>query len=85
MEIVKIKWRDSTEVTGWQDVDDIKPQSPALCITVGVLWEEGKESVKVIQSIAFHKRKDDRQIMSMFIIPRGCVERIEKLGEVNCA
>jgi len=73
MQIVLIKWRDSSAAGGaWEDksfLDDMKLKD---CESVGFITE--KEDYVIL-----HQSQGDNSILNEICIPRGCITGIEVL------
>lgn len=67
-QIVLIKWRDSGSLYGWQCPTSIKEFKPIIAYTVGMMVEETKEYVKIVQTTS-----NDGDMGNAFVIPKGCI------------
>jgi len=75
---VLIEWLDSKGCTsGWEFFEDIKPQLPSNCITVGIIINDCKEYIEVAQSMDVDK--DDEQVMGRMAIPRCSIKKVKRL------
>lgn len=67
-QMVLIEWIDSKGVSqSWEFLDDLKPQKPAHCISIGFLFDDQKDYKTIVQTIA--DEKTDPQIMARLTIP----------------
>ena len=81
--LVEIEWLDIFTTSGWQDEADLQillEQRPGMpCINVGYLLAETKDRV-VVCSGAYGETGKVVSRSEITVIPRGCVERITRLG-----
>ena len=79
-DFVMIEWVDSKECSSdWQFIEDIKPQKPAKCISVGILFDDQDDYKTIIQTIDEEEEKEDSQIMARMTIPTCSITKITKL------
>ena len=72
--IVFIEWVDSVKSTQeWEFADEIIPLIPAICYSVGFLYEDTDGYVTIIET------KSDNQIMGRLTIPRPAIKKMVPL------
>ena len=76
--MVLIRWVDSCGVTDeWERVDELRPQPPAKCLSVGFLLEESRYYVTIAQSVS--GRRKPRQVLGRMTIPKCAITRVKEL------
>ncbi len=81
--LVIVTWLDSVQTNGsWQHLSDFKKQKPVTVGTVGWLIQKDDQVVVLAQSIGWTD-EDNAQSAGRKVIPRCCVQKIEKLQEVE--
>ena len=62
---VTVRWRDSSQYSGWQD--DGYPRPVIVCETTGYLVRESETCVEIAGSLAEHN------IGEVTVFPRACI------------
>jgi len=75
---VIISWLDINSCdNAWNTEEDLKDLVPAMCTTIGYLYEENKDWVKTFATYSFNK--DSLDVGDCVVIPRGVILSIKKL------
>jgi hypothetical protein len=74
--LVEVKWLDAacTGTSNWEDPNVTQEAELAKALTVGYVWEETDEYIKVVASIT-----TSHQHGNGVVIPMGCVQEIREL------
>ena len=73
---VSIHWLDAQSSCEWKHLDDIEDQQLALCISVGYLVHETKESLTLATDFASTDRLEIDSIGNTIVIPKSCIIKI---------
>ena len=75
---VIISWLDINSCdNAWNTEEDLKDLVPAMCTTIGYLYEENKDWVKTFATYSFNT--DSLDVGDCVVIPRGVILYIKKL------
>jgi len=75
---VIISWLDINSCdNAWNTEEDLKDLVPAMCTTIGYLYEENKDWVKTFATYSFNI--DSLDVGDCVVIPRGVILSIKKL------
>jgi hypothetical protein len=75
---VIISWLDINSCdSAWNTEEDLKDLVPAMCTTIGYLYEENKDWVKTFATYSFNS--DSLDVGDCVVIPRGVILSIKKL------
>jgi hypothetical protein len=75
---VIISWLDINSCdNAWNTEEDLKDLVPAMCTTIGYLYEENKDWVKTFATYSFNT--DSLDVGDCVVIPRGVILSIKKL------
>ena len=75
---VIISWLDINSCdNAWNTEEDLKDLVPAMCTTIGYLYEENKDWVKTFATYSFNA--DSLDVGDCVVIPRGVILSIKKL------
>ena len=75
---VIISWLDINSCdSAWNSEQDLKDLVPAMCTTIGYLYEENKDWVKTFATYSFNS--DSLDVGDCVVIPRGVILSIKKL------
>ena len=75
---VIISWLDINSCdSAWNSESDLKDLVPAMCTTIGYLYEENKDWVKTFATYSFNS--DSLDVGDCVVIPRGVILSIKKL------
>jgi hypothetical protein len=75
---VIISWLDINSCdNAWNTEEDLKDLVPAMCTTIGYLYEENKDWVKTFATYSFNT--DSIDVGDCVVIPRGVILSIKKL------
>ena len=75
MKLAIVEWVDSAFAQGWMGKDAIKTHVVSTCVTVGILVNENKEQITIVQSASV----DKQQYGDGITIPKVCIKRIRYL------
>lgn len=75
MDVVIIKWVDSTFQHGWKGLNELKEELAEI-VSVGILAKKDKVKVIIMQSYD----KDNDNFADGLVIPRRCINSIEIIG-----
>ncbi len=78
IERVEVTWVDSCEFGGWESLEEGRTHIPGKAVTMGFLLEDAPDHINIVQTIGAIGG-----IMGVLTIPRGCVQEIQSLGEVE--
>lgn len=78
MKLVKVTWYDITVLEHWTNEDEIDKTMCDICITVGWLYWQDDEVIKVIVTKKEHEDGEE-DYDYVYIIPKGAVIKIEEL------
>ena len=74
---VIISWLDINSCdNAWNSESDLKDLVPAMCTTIGYLYEENKDWVKTFATYSFNS--DSLDVGDCVVIPRGVILSIKK-------
>ena len=75
---VIISWLDINSCdNAWNTEEDLKDLVPAMCTTIGYLYEENKDWVKTFATYSFNT--DSLDVGDCVVIPRGVILSIKKI------
>lgn len=74
--LVEVIWHDTTGYHQWFESEGWSDKEPLVVRTVGYLAQKNKLMVQLVTSM-----RDDGVAGDLFIIPRGAVVQIRKLGD----
>ena len=75
---VIISWLDINSCdNAWNTEEDLKDLVPAMCTTIGYLYEENKDCVKTFATYSFNTYS--LYVGDCVVIPRGVILSIKKL------
>jgi hypothetical protein len=75
---VIISWLDINSCdNAWNTEEDLKDLVPAMCTTIGYLYEDNKDWVKTFATYSFNS--DSLDVGDCVVIPRGVILSIKKL------
>ena len=77
--LVCVEWEDSMQpIARWQWIEDFTETSHSLCVSVGWLIHDGKQTKVLAQNIA-GLTEDSRQVSGVIRIPARCIVNITTL------
>ena len=77
--LVVIYWLDTIEVSSWTQMHSIRAAKPALAKSVGWLFSEDDECVKLLTSVI--GTQDSDMEAGYTVIPKATIKRIEPVRE----
>lgn len=63
----------------WNTEDQLKDLVPAICTTIGYLYEDNKDWIKTFATYSINENSEDFDIGDAVVIPRGCILLIKKI------
>lgn len=72
LKITEVHWVDSIAGSGWKLTEDYERENAADCFTIGILIDDGEESVTLVQNIGF----EPEQFNNTITIPKCAVKSI---------
>jgi hypothetical protein len=78
-EKVIVVWQDINSCdSAWNSEEDLKDLKPAICTTIGYLYEENKDWIKTFATYSFNL-DSTLDVGDAVVIPRGVILSIKKL------
>ncbi len=78
LDVVEIRWLDSSEFAGWESVEEARAHHPFIAVTVGILLRITTEFYMVVQTMG-----EAGVVMGNLVIPTGCIVKVTTLGSVE--
>lgn len=76
---VIVEWQDINSCDdAWSSSDQLKELLPAMCTTIGYLYEDTPTYIKTFATFSFNN-DDTIDMGDCIVIPKGCVVSIKKL------
>lgn len=69
-----MEWEDSAFLQGWMPKEEAKAHSVSNCVSTGILLDDGKGKVTIVQSVS-----DKDHVGDGLTIPKSCIKRIRIL------
>jgi len=73
MRVIIVEWVDSAFLQGWMSRDDVKTHRISPCVSVGLLVNETRDQITIMQSAGKEQYGDG------LTIPRVCIKRMRTL------
>ncbi len=67
MDIVRVKWLDATEQSGWAGTQDAREMPPLKCLTYGMVLKDNEVGITLVHTAL----EDESQVLGVFLIPRA--------------
>ena len=73
-------WEDINSCdSAWNSEDDLRNLKPAMCNTIGYLYEDNANFIKMFATYSIDPNTDEMDVGDAIVIPKGCVVSIKKL------
>lgn len=77
--MVEVVWSDIVSESGWQDLDQLKDQKLATCVTKGHLLSQAKGITRIFGDYSTNDKNEIEQIGNTTIIPNSVIVSIKKI------
>ena len=77
--MVEAVWLDIVSESGWQDLDQLKDQKLATCVTKGHLLSQAKGVTRIFGDYSTNDKNEIEQIGNTTIIPNSVIVSIKKI------
>lgn len=77
--MVEVVWQDIVSESGWQDLDQLKEQKLATCVTKGHLLSQAKGVTRIFGDYSANDKGEIEQIGNTTIIPNSVIVSIKKI------
>ena len=77
--MVEAVWLDIVSESGWQDIDNLKDQKLATCVTKGHLLSQTKGVTRIFGDYSTNDKNEIEQIGNTTIIPNNVIVSIKKI------
>ena len=77
--MVEAVWLDIVSESGWQDIDILKDQKLATCVTKGHLLSQTKGVTRIFGDYSTNDKNEIEQIGNTTIIPNSVIVSIKKI------
>jgi len=77
--MVEAVWLDIVSESGWQDIDNLKDQKLATCVTKGHLLSQTKGVTRIFGDYSTNDKNEIEQIGNTTIIPNSVIVSIKKI------
>ena len=77
--MVEAVWLDIVSESGWQDIDNLKDQKLATCVTKGHLLSQTKGITRIFGDYSTNDKNEIEQIGNTTIIPNSVIVSIKKI------
>ena len=79
-EKVIVVWQDINSCdSAWNSEEDLKDLKPAMCTTIGYLYEDNDNYIKTFATYSIDPLTDDMDVGDAIVIPKGVIIKMEKL------
>jgi hypothetical protein len=79
-EKVIVVWQDINSCnSAWNSEEDLKELKPAMCTTIGYLYEENDNYIKTFATYSIDPSTDDLDVGDAIVIPKGVIIKLQKL------
>ena len=77
--MVEVVWLDIVSESGWQDIEQLKEQKLATCVTKGHLLSQVKGVTRIFGDYSTNDKGEIEQIGNTTIIPNSVIVSIKKI------
>ena len=77
--VVEVTWKDIVSESGWQDLDQLKEQTLATCVTKGHLLSQAKGVTRIFGDYSTNDKGEIEQIGNTTINPNSVIIGIKKI------
>ena len=79
-EKVIVVWQDINSCnSAWNTEQDLKDLKPAMCTTIGYLYEDNDNYIKTFATYSIDPTTEELDVGDGIVIPRGVIIKMEKL------
>jgi hypothetical protein len=79
-EKVIVVWQDINSCdSAWNNEEDLKDLKPAMCTTIGYLYEDNDNYIKTFATYSIDPLTDDMDVGDAIVIPKGVIIKLQKL------
>jgi len=79
-EKVIVVWQDINSCdSAWNNEEDLKDLKPAMCTTIGYLYEDNDNYIKTFATYSIDPLTEDMDVGDAIVIPKGVIIKMEKL------
>ena len=79
-EKVIVVWQDINSCnSAWNTEQDLKDLKPAMCTTIGYLYEDNDNYIKTFATYSIDPTTEELDVGDAIVIPRGVIINMEKL------
>ena len=79
-EKVIVVWQDINSCdSAWNSEEDLKDLKPAICTTIGYLYEDNDNFIKTFATYSIDPLTNDMDVGDAIVIPKGVIIKMEKL------
>ena len=79
-EKVIVVWQDINSCdSAWNSEEDLKDLKPAMCTTIGYLYEDNDNYIKTFATYSIDPLTDDMDVGDAIVIPKGVIIKLQKL------
>ena len=79
-EKVIVVWQDINSCSdAWNTEDQLKDLKPAMCTTIGYLYEDNDNYIKTFATYSIDPLTEEIDVGDAIVIPRGVIIKLEKL------
>ena len=79
-EKVIVVWQDINSCSdAWNTEDQLKDLKPAMCTTIGYLYEDNDNYIKTFATYSIDPLTEEIDVGDAVVIPRGVIIKLEKL------
>jgi hypothetical protein len=79
-EKVLVVWEDINSCdSAWNSESDLKDLKPAVCTTIGYLYEDNDNYIKTFATYSIDPTTEEMDVGDAIVIPKGVIIKLEKL------
>ena len=71
--LLLVSWMDIIDKSSWTSDAEAQTMQPMLCKNIGWFVNSDKDSIRLTHSVAEDGEK------SIFVLPKGCIKKIQKI------
>jgi hypothetical protein len=79
-EKVIVVWQDINSCnSAWNTEQDLKDLKPAMCTTIGYLYEDNDNYIKTFATYSIDPTTEELDVGDAIVIPKGVIIKLQKL------
>ena len=79
-EKVIVVWQDINSCdSAWNSEEDLKDLKPAMCTTIGYLYEDNDNYIKTFATYSINPTTEELDVGDAIVIPKGVIIKLQKL------